>query len=83
MTRNELNVLKANLLGGMDEYIRSINDESVYNTWAMVGVPDGADEDELMEIAEDSVNFAEICGVFGRLVEIYVKSERDEFTRER
>ena len=83
MTRYELNVLKANLLGGFDEYIRSINDENAYDTWAMVGVPDGADEDELMSIAEDSANFAEICGVFGRLVERYVKSERDEFTRER
>lgn len=80
MTRNELNVLKANILGGFDEYIRSINDEDAYEEWAMLGVPDGADEEELMEIAEDSASFADIAKVFGNIVKAYIKSPEDEYT---
>ena len=75
MTKDELYVLRANLLGGMDAYIREvIDDEDWLMEWLELGVPDGADEAELMEIAEDEVDFNRICGVFADVI--------DKFTEE-
>lgn len=65
MSKNEIQVLRANLLGGMDTYIREIvGDEEILMYWLEVGVPDDADEDTLMEIAEDVDEFERICTVF-------------------
>ena len=61
--------LRMNLLGGMNSYIIDvIGDEDIYERWWMVGVPDGADEDTLREIAEDEEEFNRICKVFGNLI---------------
>ena len=69
MTKNELYVLRANLLGGMDAYVREvIDDEDWFMGWLELGVPDGADEAELMEIAEDEADFNRICGVFADII---------------
>jgi hypothetical protein len=62
-------VLKANILGGMDTYIRDvIGDEDIFMRWSVVGVPDGCDEEELMEIAEDDDEFLRICNVWDNLI---------------
>lgn len=62
-------VLRANILGGMNEYIlECIGDENIHMTWLTGGIPDGADEDELMEIAEDKAEFERIAYLFGNLV---------------
>ena len=53
MTDNEIRVLKANILGGMDIYIREgLGDDSITEWWNTYGVPDGATEEDLMECAE-------------------------------
>ncbi len=41
---------------------------NIHMTWLTGGVPDGADEDELMEIAEDKAEFERIAYLFGNLV---------------
>jgi len=62
-------VLRANILGGMNSYIlECIDDENIHMTWLTGGIPDGADEDELMEIAEDKAEFERIAYLFGNLV---------------
>ena len=62
-------VLRANILGGMNEYIlKCIGDENIHMTWLTGGIPDGADEDEIMEIAEDKAEFERIAYLFGNLV---------------
>lgn len=62
-------VLRANILGGMNSYIlECIGDENIHMTWLTGGIPDGADEDELMEIAEDKAEFERIAYLFGNLV---------------
>lgn len=62
-------VLRANILGGMNEYIlECIGDENIHMTWLTGGIPNGADEDELMEIAEDKTEFERIAYLFGNLV---------------
>ena len=71
MTKNELYVLRANLLGGMDAYVREvIDDEDWFMGWLELGVPDGANEAELMEIAEDEDDFNRICRVFADIIGI-------------
>lgn len=69
MTKNEIQVLRANLLGGMDAYAREhLDDENYLMEWLELGVPDGADEEELMEIAEDEEDFNRIARVFSDLI---------------
>lgn len=74
MTKNEIQVLRANLLGGMDAYMReAVDDEEYLMSWLAYGVPDGADEDELMEIAEDEDEFCRIAKVFGNIINDFVE----------
>jgi hypothetical protein len=64
---NEEIILKMNLLGGMNTYIREvIGDEDLIDEWDMYGVPNEASEDDLQICAY--VAFAEICAKFGQLV---------------
>ena len=69
MRENEIKVLKMNLLGGMHDYMMNVvQDEDLQEEWLSLGVPDGADEEDLKEIAEDAQEFAEIIRLFGLLV---------------
>lgn len=69
MKNDEMIILRTNILGGMDAYIRDvIGDDDITEKWDAYGVPDGADEEEVMEIAEDDAEWARICGVFGSIV---------------
>lgn len=61
-------ILRANLLGGMNEYIIEMGDEDILMRWLMVGVPDGSTEEDLMEIAEDNDEFLGICNVWNNLI---------------
>lgn len=65
----ENQVLRANILGGMNTYILDVvGDEDVTQSWLMCGVPDGCDEDELMEIAGDVQQFKETTSLFAKLI---------------
>lgn len=69
----ETKMLRANLLGGMDSYIKNVvGDEEIWGAWIELGVPDECDEETLMEIAEDESEFIRITEVFGSLI-------RDDF----
>ena len=73
MTKNEIQVLRANLLGGMDAYVQErLDDENYLEAWLELGVPDGADEEELMEIAEDEEEFNRIVQVFSNLISNFI-----------
>ena len=74
MTKNELYVLRANLLGGMDAYVREhLDDEDYFMEWLEMGVPDDADEDTLMEIAGDEEDFNRIVTEFAHLLNIFAE----------
>lgn len=74
MTKNEIQVLRANLLGGMDAYMREhLDDENYLMEWLELGVPDGADEEELMEIAEDEDDFNRITTEFAHLLNSFAE----------
>lgn len=70
MTVNEVITLRMNILGGMDTYIREvIGDDDCTDIWNVKGIPDGADEVDFMEIANDDSEWSRICYVFGTLLE--------------
>lgn len=68
--------LRANILGGMDCYIREyigdnreyIGDESIIEYWNIYGVPDNCDEDDLMDFAFDLKDFNEIVEAFNKCI---------------
>lgn len=60
-------------LKSMNTIIKSMNDESAYTAWIYI-IPDEADDDELMEIAEDDEEtFEDACKLFAKLVKKYMK----------
>ena len=65
MTDYELQVLKANMLGGMYDYLGQ--DDEAYAVWIM-GFPDEPTEEDLMEIAGDSAQWRLACELFGKIV---------------
>ena len=69
VTKVEMTQLKMNLLGGMASYIEGLGDEELLEKWYQGGVPDGADETDLKEIAEDLELWTDCCTLFGKLVE--------------
>lgn len=79
MKNDEMIILRANILGGFDAYIRDvIGDDDITDRWDMFGVPDGADEEEIMEIAEDEHEWARICGYFGTIVQTLAMDAESE-----
>lgn len=62
-------ILRANILGGLNSYIiEEIGNDDVTDLWLTYGVPDGATEDDLMEIAADEKKFARILSYAGYLI---------------
>ena len=80
---NEMITLKAELLGGMDIYVReTIGDEDLTDGWNMYGVPDGADESDILEIASDDSEFRRICEYFGEIIKACSDDNYDEYYHE-
>jgi len=65
---NEITMLRANLMGGMNEYIKELGDEEIWEHWITV-FPDECSEDELMEIAEDEDLWIEVVKCFAECLE--------------
>ena len=64
---------KFETLRSMNTIVKNMNDESAYDAWIYI-IPDGADDDELMEIAEeDEDSFKDACNLFAKLVRKYMK----------
>lgn len=62
-------ILKMNILGGMDSYIREvIGNDDITDRWLEYGLPDECDEDTLREIAEDEDSFINICNYWNNLI---------------
>ena len=65
---DEKKILRMNLLGGMNSYIRDYINEDAQEEWLTYGVPDEADEETIAEIADDDEQFVEIAHLFGKLI---------------
>ena len=72
MSKFQATLLKANILGGMNSFVLDvIGDEITDEYWFRYGLPDGCDEEMLMEIAEDNDLFAQICSTFNDITKIF------------
>lgn len=69
---NETIMLRANIMGGMNEYIRDLGDEVIWMKWICI-FPDGATEEDLMEMAEDEDIWLEVVKCFARCLEVAEK----------
>ena len=73
----ELSV-KIQILKKMDKYVRDMGDDDVYYTlWCANAVPDGADETDYENIAEDPDLWKLAVKTFCEIIAI--KEERDDF----
>ncbi len=68
--KDRIQVLKA-----MDEAIRGMNDESVFEPWLMLGVPDEAFEEDYEDIASDHKEYIRIVKLYAKLTERYGKED--------
>ena len=60
---NEIVILKANIMGGMNEYIKEQGDDDLWDFWITV-FPDECSEDELMEMAENDTIWFDVVNHF-------------------
>ena len=66
---DEKTILRMNLLGGMNSYVLDyVGDETLIDMWLMTGVPDGATEDDLLEMAEDNELWVDAINTFKRII---------------
>ena len=68
ITRKEIETMRVNLLKDMNTYILNMGDEDIWEHWIMI-VPDEADEDDFLSIAEDDELWSDTCYTFGKLTE--------------
>jgi len=68
VTRKELIETKAKLLKEMNGYILRMGDVDAWFTWAIVGIPESATEEDYKMLVSDDAEWVNICGLFGRLV---------------
>jgi hypothetical protein len=70
--QNDIYECRVKLLKQMNDYVCNvIGDEEAWSDWITIGVPDGATEDDYEFIAHDQDEWTRICGVFGKLVEVF------------
>lgn len=60
---SDLHILRMNILGGMNEYVRELGDEVLWNAWIFT-FPDECDEEELAEIAGDDELWLDCINAF-------------------
>ncbi len=61
--KNRVEQLKA-----MDDFMHSVNDEELIDSWLTYGVPDEASEEDYRFIAEDDEAYKECVEIFKRTV---------------
>lgn len=61
-------------LKDMDSIVRSVNDEEsgIFEDWVTLHVPDGANEDEFKDFANDEESYTEACEFFARRISEYI-----------
>lgn len=63
---------RTDVVRAMHEIMVNTNDENAYFSWIWV-VPDGADDGDFRDIAEDYESYVEVCDLFIRLINRYGK----------
>lgn len=69
VSREEFYNTRARLLKDMDKAVRdTVQTEEVFDMWLMCGVPDGADDTDFKEIAEDDELWLECVNTFAKVM---------------
>ena len=69
MTDKEKIQLRANIMGGMNEYIlNTVEDEMLLEQWFEMGLPDEVTEDMLIDFAKDEELFADVVYAFAKVI---------------
>ena len=64
------------ILKQMNEYVlRCVNDEDIIMYWLTLGIPDCPDDADYESIAEDFDNFAYVCGIFYKTINMEAEEE--------
>ncbi len=63
-------VEKTKMVEAMHLLVKALNDEDAYDCWCNI-VPDGADTNDLVDIAEDEDLFRETCEAFRSIMADY------------
>ena len=59
--------MRIDFINQFDYYIRNeIGDEEITEIWLALGLPDGADADEIREIAEDEESWLDMVNAFAK-----------------
>jgi len=66
MEKDLMIILRANILGGMNTYITENCNEDIQGYWSNYGVPDGAEEDDLIKIAGNDELWVQCCKCFAK-----------------
>lgn len=74
---SDIAILRQNLLGGMNAYVRELGDEDLWEYWIEV-FPDECDEDTLAEIAADDDLWYLCNKTFMRIVRAVTIASRTE-----
>lgn len=73
MREKTLRELRVDFLKQMDFYVRfHISDDIATEMWLLI-FPDEADEEELLEIADDNELWTDCCVLFGKLTRKFEK----------
>ena len=67
---SDLILMRVDFLKQFSKYIETIGDESIIDYWLRYGVPDGADDDMLNDIASDDDNWLSIVITFSECCQI-------------
>lgn len=68
-------------LKAMHNTMMNINDEEYYCTWIVLGVPDGAREEDFKEFAEDDEIYYGIESEFAKLMKMLSEEDEDEYNK--
>lgn len=68
MTKAMITRIKVNILKRMNEYVLNVvSDEELIMSWLVCGVPDDADEEDYLFIAEDKELWNDCCKIFSKI----------------
>lgn len=68
-TMNRVTVqYRADQLKQMHNLIGHANDESIYDTWIILGIPDEPQEEDFYSVAENDEDYNTICDLFIKLI---------------
>lgn len=66
---NDITKMRAVLLRQMDDFVREYcEDEDLFMYWLMDGVPDGADDEMLLDLAQIDSCWLNVVNAFGKML---------------